>query len=556
LTDELQQLKVLYQAECETRKLAEDKLAAFENKPFEQNQELQNISNFLEQAVGVQISELQEAKGVAETGKIEAESANEAKSSFLANMSHEIRTPLTAIIGFSQNIKNGLISAEQQPEIIDIIIDNGKHLLNLINDILDMSKIEAYQLTVECITVDFFGLLVEVANVCTPTAQAKTLDFIVEVAPDVPATITSDPTRLKQILLNLCNNALKFTEHGHITIRVGYFAGLNMLEIDIIDSGMGIETHKAENLFTAFTQADESTRRQYGGTGLGLYISKQLAQFLGGDITLETEVGKGSTFGLTIDCGEASVGEQTFSQYKKIIACDADSPVIPKLSGMVLLAEDNEINQQLITLQINATGAQVEIAEDGQRAVELALSSEHDLVMMDIQMPNMDGKEALETLKALGYSKPVIALTANVISSDVEHYIEVGFDDCLAKPINQHAFYAALSKYLPAHQAKTITPKQTKPAIEKDDFMVRLNKQFVSELAQYVDRIIQAEDDEDWQALYEVVHIIKGTAGNFGFMSITDIAATVQTFLKQKEYPQALQLLPQLKILLSEAQND
>ncbi|NQZ12664.1 MAG: hybrid sensor histidine kinase/response regulator, partial [Algicola sp.] len=380
MSDELENLKALYLAECEARRLAEEKLALLENEPPSQNQQLQEISNFLEQAVGVQINELQAAKGAAESGQIEAESANQAKSSFLANMSHEIRTPLTAIIGFSQSIKNGMIPPDQQPEVIDIILDNGRHLLNLINDILDMSKIEANQLSVECITVDFYGLLHDIAQVCTPTAQQKGLKFIIEVADDVPSTIRSDPTRLKQILLNLCNNALKFTETGHILIRVGYFGGLNMLEIDVIDSGVGIEQDKAEKLFSAFTQADESTSRQYGGTGLGLYISKQLAQFLGGDITLETQIGEGSTFGLTIECGDSEFCTESFIEYEKTVGCEDDNPDIPHLAGTVLLAEDNEVNQQLITMHINATGAKVDIAQDGQRAVELALCHDYDLV--------------------------------------------------------------------------------------------------------------------------------------------------------------------------------
>jgi signal transduction histidine kinase/DNA-binding NarL/FixJ family response regulator len=556
LSDELENLKALYLAECEARQLAEEKLASLEIEPPSQNQQLQDISNFLEQAVGVQINELQAAKGAAESGQIVAESANQAKSSFLANMSHEIRTPLTAIIGFSQSIKNGMIPPDQQPEVIDIILDNGRHLLNLINGILDMSKIEANQLSVECITVDLYGLLHDIAQVCTPTAQQKGLKFIVEVADEVPSIISSDPTRLKQILLNLCNNALKFTATGQILVRVGYFGGLNMLEIDVIDSGVGIEQNKAEKLFSAFTQADESTSRQYGGTGLGLYISKQLAQFLGGDITLETQIGEGSTFGLTIECGDSEFCTASFIEYEKTVGNEDDNPDIPHLSGNVLLAEDNEVNQQLITMHINATGAKVDIACDGQRALELALCYDYDLVLMDIQMPVMDGKEALSTLNALGFSRPVVALTANVISSDVEQYTQLGFTDSLAKPINLTAFYGTLALHLPSGGGPVDATDSYQVEFHDDPLMIKLRAQFQSDITNYLQRISAAHANQDWRGLYEVVHIIKGTAGSFGFMPITDLAAIMQTALRTEKIKEALALLPELINLLSEAQND
>lgn len=561
MSDELEHLRELYKKEREARKAAEQKLAELERDPLAQSQQLQDISQFLQQAVGVQINELQEAKGTAESLKQQAESANQAKSSFLANMSHEIRTPLTAIIGFSENIKNGMIPQEQQPKIIDIIIDNGRHLLHLINDILDLSKIEANQLSVELIEVDFFGLLHDIALVCLPNAQQKGLKFIIEVDEQVPSNITSDPTRLKQILLNLCNNALKFTDKGEIKLKVGYFAGLNQLEIDVTDTGVGIELSKAEKLFSAFTQADESTTRQYGGTGLGLYISKQLAQMLGGDITLETELGKGSTFAIAIDCGDTQFIHQSFDAYERSTNKEHDKPDIPQLTGRILVAEDNEINQQLITMNIKATGAELDIAPDGQRAVELALCHDYDLILMDIQMPNMDGKEAMSTLNALGYSGPVVALTANVISSDVEMYQDLGFRSSLAKPINLKQFYQTLSDYLvcsKTNAAPALAEQEVPVELElfEDPLMRKLREQFKNSLGDYLNQIIEAEVDQDWSRLHHVVHIIKGTAGSFGFMPITYIASDIQDHIRNKEHQQATELLPQLKQLMGEAENE
>lgn len=554
MSDELQLLQLKYQAECEARQQAEQKLAEFESRD-NQDQQLQNIGDFLEQAVGVHIQELQVAKGTAESEKIEAVSANEAKSSFLANMSHEIRTPLTAIIGFSQSIKNGLIPVDKQPEIIDIIIDNGQHLLSLINDILDLSKIEAQQLTVECIPVDLYKLLDNVGRICQSPAEQKGLVFSINVSDDVPCTITSDPTRLKQILLNLCNNALKFTDQGQINVNVGYFEGLNALEIDIVDTGVGIPHEKAEKLFTAFTQADESTSRQYGGTGLGLYISKLLAQLLDGDITLETEVGKGSTFGVTIDCGDAQFSDSKYLERDNQSQTQSGNIEIPTLTGKVLLAEDIEVNQRLISMHILATGAEVDIACDGEKAVEMALSADYDMVLMDIQMPVMDGKDALNTLKMLGFSKPVIALTANVISSEVEQYIDLGFTSCLSKPIDLDAFYGALKDHLRYNSGATGSTAH-EPAPITDPLILKLKAQFQSEISHYLSLIEHSEQTQDWQSLFEVIHIIKGTAGSFGFMPITVLAGTVQNCLNEKNHTQAASHLPELKHLLSEAQNE
>lgn len=559
MSDELKALKALYEQERKARLVAEQQLLSLKKTPQTRSQQLQDINKFLQQAVGVQISELQAAKGVAESKKLAAESANFAKSTFLANMSHEIRTPLTAIIGFSENLKNGIIEPEEQPRIIDIIIDNGKHLLALINDILDMSKIEANQLDIEHIEVDVFTLLQDIYIICQPNAQQKSVDFIINVDNDVPQIITSDPTRLKQILLNICNNAVKFTAIGAVTIQVSYFMGLNTLEIDVIDTGIGISHKKAENLFNAFTQADESTTRQYGGTGLGLYISKQLAQMLGGDITLETKLGHGSTFSISIDCGETIEKNQTFEEFQQTQPQSKNKISIPKLQGRVLLAEDNNINQKLISMNIRATGAHTDVVNDGQKAVEQALSQDYDLILMDIQMPKMDGKEAMATLAALGYSSPVVALTANVINGDMESYTTLGFHGALAKPIDLKKFYATLKEHLSPHQVTSelnYLPFTDNNLPFNDPFMFKLRQQFLNSLNDYLIQISDAEQHQDWKKLINIIHIIKGTAGSFGFMPITLEASRIQELLRNNDYDQATPLLSNLKSLMLKAQDE
>jgi CheY-like chemotaxis protein len=329
-----------------------------------------------------------------------------------------------------------------------------------------------------------------------------------------------------------------------------------MLEVDVIDSGVGIHSDKAKRLFSAFTQADESTSRQYGGTGLGLYISKQLAQMLGGDITLETAANKGSTFSLTLECAQVVVTEQSYSSYDKLADAQDDIPTIPKLCGKVLLAEDSETNRQLISMHINATGADLDMVNDGQQAVEKALAHDYDLILMDIQMPVMDGKEAMSTLAALGFSKPVVALTANVISNEIEEYIEVGFADSLAKPINLGAFYATLSKHLYPNPGAKKAAMPANESLHDNPLMIKLRAQFQSDISQYLQRINNALSSHNWRSLHEVIHIIKGTAGSFGFMPITTLASDIQNFLRQEQYQQAQQLLPKLKELLCEAQNE
>lgn len=373
--------------------------------------------------------------------RLEAEGANKAKSLFLANMSHEIRTPLGAILGFAELIKDPDIEASERDKFISIIMRNGNMLNKVINDILDLSKIESEQLEMENLEFNIKDLVKEVLSLLGHQAQEKRLELNLTLDDNVPQRIISDPTRLKQILINLVGNALKFTTHGRIEIVIvsveGPHADRHQVKIQVIDTGLGIASEHAERIFESFVQADSSMTRQFGGTGLGLVISKRLAQVLGGELILEESApGKGSTFSFTLDAGSRSQGNELDSAEK--LPGVKQNPSHKELSGLkILLVDDGPDNQLLISRILQGAGAEVFSARNGKEAVEAALSQDFDLVLMDIQMPEMDGFGALKALQKAGYQIPVLALTAHAMKVDREQSLRAGFLEHLVKPIDR-----------------------------------------------------------------------------------------------------------------------
>lgn len=390
-----------------------------------------------------------------------ADSSNRAKSEFLANMSHEIRTPMTAILGYAELIsdetENGLDPSERS-DALRIILDNGQHLLDLINEILDLSKIESGQLELEMRAVSPATLVGEVVSLMRVRTDAKGLELDYDIAPDVPDVIWSDGNRIRQVLINLIGNAIKFTDTGEISIQVSSIERENAanLSIAIRDSGIGITESQAEKIFEPYAQADSSTTRRFGGTGLGLPLSLRIAKMFGGEIKLESEADRGSTFtfnfpiveppeGATLDtpaeakdaraAGATSEGEQATSAEK--------TPELPTdLGCKILLAEDTPTNQMLIKRIMVLAGASVEVAENGQIAVDMARQAKDagapfDLVLMDMQMPVLDGYQATRKLRELGFDLPIIALTAHAMSGERERCIEAGCDDYATKPIDR-----------------------------------------------------------------------------------------------------------------------
>ena len=409
------------------------------------------------------IRDIHELK-LAETALLEAnqaaKAANTAKSEFLANMSHEIRTPMTAILGFAD-----LLSAEdwnssnanQKREYIETIQRNGEHLLELINDILDISKIEADKIVLERLVLPLSELLQNVATTLAVKSKSKGIELHLDIASDVPAFIQSDPVRLRQILVNLIGNAIKFTEQGSVTIRVRVDQSLGHLLISIVDTGIGLTDKQIEKMFGAFEQADPSTTRKYGGSGLGLRISKRLAELLGGDIVIESKYGSGSTFTLRLDKSSYEVTAST-SDGRAIPATKSSQNTLNQpamaLSGLrILLVEDGPDNQRLISFILRKAGAIVEVADNGKVAIELLTSDgtldgelrlpePYQLIVSDIQMPEIDGYSLARILAAKGSRLPIIALTAHAMSDELQNCLNSGFSAYASKPIDKESLIA------------------------------------------------------------------------------------------------------------------
>ncbi len=376
----------------------------------------------------------------------EAEDANKAKSTFLANMSHEMRTPLNALIGFNELLKERELSDEERDSYHDIIARNGDLLLRLIDDILDLSKVEAGHLTLEYIPISLPDLLSEVTSVLSAKARKKGLKFLVELDSSVPETIVTDPVRLKQVLNNIVGNAIKFTSEGSVRLEVSCLRQEKMIEFRVTDTGPGIRTEYRKNLFQPFSQADPSVTRKFGGTGLGLVLSRKLAQSLGGGLTIEDyKEGEGAQFLIQVSANLLPL------ERSKALLPEMEERQTPEseLKGKrILLVEDSPDNQLLVECVLKSKGLQVETAENGQLGVEKALSQEYDLVLMDVQMPVMDGYTAMKTLSERHYSKPIIALTAHAMKEDRQRCIDSGCVDFLTKPIKPSKLVETISRHL------------------------------------------------------------------------------------------------------------
>jgi signal transduction histidine kinase/ActR/RegA family two-component response regulator len=421
--------------------------------------------NRMLERIAAQIEELGRANRQLAEAHGRAGAANRAKSEFLSNMSHEIRTPMTAMLGYAELLGDPTLPREQIVDHVGVIRRNGEHLLTLINDILDLSKIEAGALEVECVPFHLPRVVGEVQELLSFRAAEKKLELRLEVPADVPPCIQSDPVRLKQMLVNLVGNAVKFTESGHVAIQVRLLDRSGeavRLEFRVVDTGIGLSAEAQARLFQPFSQADSSTTRRFGGTGLGLSICRRLADLMGGSIDVQSEPGKGSTFRFDIQAKvwDGPLPEGPERQGRK---------QLERLDGLrILLAEDGRDNQRLFTTILQRAGAEVEVASNGRQAVERLLelgqaNTPPDVVLMDMQMPELDGYSATRQLRERGYGWPIVAMTAHAMAGDRERCLEAGCDDYLTKPIDRALMLATCGRHgrrgpLPASRSTASAP--------------------------------------------------------------------------------------------------
>ena len=393
-----------------------------------------------------EILERRKANHVAEKAKKRAEEADRLKSSFLANMSHEIRTPMNGIIGMADILRTTELSPQQE-EYLDIIESSGKTLLAIINDILDLTKIESNQMTLEMVSFNLRDEIRNIIKLLEKKASDKGLELGVEVEESVPELVNGDPVRTKQILLNLLSNGVKFTEQGHVKLMASTLKDTNKVSkilFKVEDTGMGISRDSISKLFNEFSQSDTSITRKFGGTGLGLAISKKLTRMMGGEIGVESEPGKGSTFWFTIEFMKENV-EEPIDKIKT-------QKMEPGINLRILLVEDNLINQKVALFNLKQLGHTADLAENGKIAFEKFKTNSYDVILMDIMMPEMDGLEATKHIREWEEKndiKPhekihIIAMTANALKGDKEKYLKNGMDDYISKPFQQEDLAAVL----------------------------------------------------------------------------------------------------------------
>jgi signal transduction histidine kinase/FixJ family two-component response regulator/HPt (histidine-containing phosphotransfer) domain-containing protein len=516
------------------RRLSDGRIIEITHEPLEEGGGVLTFSD---------VSLARAADEVLRVAKEEAEAANRAKSEFLSMMSHEIRTPMNGVLGMIRL----LLRTELQPKqwkFADTARGSAEALLAILDDILDLSKLEVRRLVLENIACDFEDLVDSVMTLSTPRAQEKAIQLRLERASDVPCWIETDGTRLRQILLNLLGNAVKFTDHGSVTLRVAARRAEQdrlILVIEIADTGIGIAPEVLPTLFTRFTQADSSISRKFGGTGLGLAIAKQLTELMGGTLSVDTVLGIGSTFRIELPCRTTAAS----------VRSSAPEILRPMPAGRrlkILVAEDNLVNQAVTTAMLEPYRHEVMVVEDGEAAVAAVKRGDIDLVLMDIQMPKMDGLAATEAIRALGGAMaelPIVALTANAMMGQREAYLAAGMSDYLSKPLEQAELARVLQRWGAAElstPAKAASPPLV-PAAElsivdttRIDELVdlipagrlaaMLDAFFVDAEARLAE-LAAACDAQDLEALHRVAHDLAGMTGNYGLAETEHLARQV-----------------------------
>ena len=402
-----------------------------------------------------------------ELARRRAEAASRSRGEFLANMSHEIRTPMTAILGYADILRDRAADPDDR-QLADTITSNGQHLLRILNDILDLSKIDAGRLTVQRELVPLQPLAADLQSTLAVLASRKAIAFNVSFETPVPQMLNTDPVRLRQILINLVGNAIKFTDRGHVHVRFAYEPEAKVLVVRVVDSGSGIEARHLETIFAPFEQYDGSFTRRHEGTGLGLAICRRLAEALGGSISVESEVGRGSTFELRLDCRDLTDVDLVHAS----LTVKREKPPAVALRGdelpyRVLVVDDRREIRFLVRRLVERAGGTVVEAENGSEALTILLEDEDletsiDVCVLDMQMPILDGVETARSMRRRGFVQPIIALTANTMAEDRQRCLEAGFNDYLSKPIDAGELIAKLSQWSRKRQG---SPSASRPPL-------------------------------------------------------------------------------------------